>query len=164
MSLLITGLVLTDQFSKGAIQSNFILGESIPVIDGLFNITYVRNFGAAWSIGATSSGAVRIIFLLLLPVLACFWLVSLIWSTRKGEGLLLCVSYSLILAGAIGNLIDRFSLGYVVDFLDFYWGRSHFPTFNVADTSISVAVGLIILDSLRVHLKKKRQGQRERKS
>ena len=147
-------IVLTDQLTKGAIQSNFALGEGIVVIDNFFNLIHAQNTGAAWSIGANSSGAVRVIFLLFLPVVACFWLLHLIWTTRRGS-FLPCLSYSLILAGAIGNLIDRFSLGYVVDFFDFYINHSHFPTFNVADSSISVAVGLLLLSSFKDYRKKK---------
>ena len=148
MSLLITTIILLDQFTKGIIQSQFTLGESIPVIDGFFNITYVRNSGAAWGIGASSSGLIRVIFLLALPVFACFFLVSLIWTSRKGN-VFICTSYSLILGGAIGNLIDRFSLHYVVDFFDFYIGTSHFPAFNVADSSITTAACFLVLMSFK---------------
>jgi signal peptidase II len=76
----------------------------------------------------------------------------LIYSTREKDSLL-HVSYSLIFAGAIGNLIDRFYLGYVVDFLDFFWKHDHFPAFNIADSSISIAACLLIIDFL-LHLKK----------
>ena len=71
------------------------------------------------------------------------------------KNLLLCTAYSLILAGAIGNLIDRFSLGYVVDFLDFYYGNSHFPAFNVADSSITIAAFLLIIDFVKEYQKQK---------
>ena len=114
-------LILVDQITKGIIQSTFSLGENISVIDGFFNITYVRNSGAAFGMGSNASEMIRQILFILLPVLACFWLVTLIWKTRK-DNLVLCLAYSLILSGAIGNLIDRVSLGYVVDFLDFYLG------------------------------------------
>ncbi len=148
MSLLITTVILLDQFTKGIIQSRFALGESINIIDGFFNITYVRNSGAAWGIGASSSGLIRVIFILALPVFACFFLVYLIWTSRR-ENILVCTAYSLILAGAIGNLIDRFSLSYVVDFFDFYFGTSHFPAFNVADSSITVAACFLVLMSFK---------------
>jgi len=144
-SLLITGIILADQFSKGAIQSNFYLGESIPIIDGFFNFTYVRNPGAAFGFLAEADDSIREPLFLWLPVVACIWLLILIWRTRK-DNLILGLAYSLIFAGAVGNLIDRFSLNYVVDFLDFYYGKSHFPCFNIADSSISIAAGLLILD------------------
>ena len=148
MSLLIVFVALSDQFTKGIIQSNMAWGESYPVVEGFFNITHVRNTGAAWGIGAGLSGLMRGVFLLGLPLAACLWLVCLIWTSRRTD-LLACISYSLILAGAIGNLIDRFFLGYVVDFLDFYVGTWHFPAFNVADSSISIAAFLLIVSSLK---------------
>jgi signal peptidase II len=144
--IMVTFLILADQFTKGYIEQNYYLGESIPVIKDLFNFTYIRNTGVAFGIGADATELWRRILFLLLPVLACFYLVYLIWVSRK-KTTYLGVAYSLILAGAIGNLIDRFSLGYVVDFLDFFWGRSHFPAFNVADSCITVAAGILILDS-----------------
>ena len=156
MSLLMTVIILADQFTKGAIQTHFTYGESREVISGLFNLTYVRNPGAAFGMGANASDWVRAIFFLWLPVVACLWLLYLIWTTRRGS-LLLCTAYSLIFAGAVGNLIDRFSLGYVVDFFDFYVGRSHFPAFNIADSSISVAAGLLIIDFIRDGLKKRKE-------
>ena len=159
MSLMITAIILVDQFTKGAIQSSFYHGESITVIDGFFNLTYVRNPGAAFGMGANAHDTLRAIFFLALPVIACFWLLWLIWTTRKTSALL-CTAYSLIFAGAVGNLIDRFSLNYVVDFLDFYWGQSHFPAFNVADSAISIAAGLIIIDFF-IQMKKEKEGVNE---
>lgn len=145
LSVLIVGLIILDQVTKYAIRSKMYVGESFDIIKGLFSITYVRNPGAAFGFLATANDSIRKPLFLFLPVLACFWLCYLIWTSRN-QNKLLCVSYSLILAGAVGNLIDRFLLGYVVDFLDFYWQMSHFPAFNVADSSISVAAGLLILD------------------
>lgn len=148
MSLLITAIILIDQFTKGAVQANFYHGESITVIDGLFNLTYVRNPGAAFGMGANAHDSLRAIFFLALPVLACFWLIWLMWQTRHNN-LLLCLAYSLIFAGAVGNLIDRFTLDYVVDFLDFHWYGKHFPAFNVADSAISIAAVLLIIDFIK---------------
>jgi len=162
MSLLIVSIILVDQLTKGAIQSKFQLGESITIIDGLFNFTYVQNPGAAFGFMAKASAPVRKILFLLLPVIACFWLLWLIWVTRK-TNYLLCVAYSLILAGAVGNLIDRFSMGYVVDFLDFYWGMSHFPAFNVADSSITIAAFLLIIDLIKESFNKIKAEKEENK-
>jgi signal peptidase II len=148
-------LILLDQYTKYLITGTFAfkLGESVPVIDGLFNITYVRNPGAAFGFLANAGRSVRAPLFLLLPVLACIWLVWLLMrSVDKNK--LLSWAYTLIFAGAIGNLIDRFRLDYVVDFLDFYWGNAHFPAFNVADSCISIAAGMIILD-LFLQMKKK---------
>ena len=129
MSLLMTVLIILDQLTKGAVQSSFYLGESLPVIDGFFNLTYVRNPGAAFGFMATASLPVRQFLFLWIPVLACIWLLVLIWKTRHTNKLL-CMSYSLIFAGAVGNLIDRFSMGYVVDFLDFYFEKKSFSCFQ----------------------------------
>lgn len=154
MSLLVTAIILADQFSKGLIQQSFALGESITIIEGFFNFTYVRNSGAAFGIGRDAPDLIRIIFFLVIPVIACFWMVFLIWKERKGN-FLLCLAYSLIFGGAVGNLIDRFSLRYVVDFIDFHYNGHHFPAFNIADSAISIAAALLILDFI-IQVKKER--------
>lgn len=156
MSLLIVSMILADQFSKGAIQSNFELGESFNIIPGFFNFTYVQNKGIAFGMFANLPSGLNETVLLWGPVLICFWLVGLIWAERH-RSLLLCTAYSLVLSGAIGNLIDRFSLRYVVDFLDFFYGTSHFATFNIADTVISIGGGLLVIDML--FFAKKREEQ-----
>lgn len=138
-------LILADQFSKAGIEANYRLGEITPIIDGFFNITYVKNTGAAFGMGAGASDFWRRLLFLFIPVLACGYLVYLIWTTRK-QKFILGLAYSLILAGAIGNLIDRFSAGYVVDLFDFYIGTSHFAAFNIADSCITIAAGLLIID------------------
>ena len=117
-SIMIVAMVLLDQFTKAGIESNYRLGEITPIIDGFFNITYVKNTGAAFGMGAGASDFWRRLLFLLIPVLACFYLIFLIWTSRK-QKVFLGLAYSLILAGAIGNLIDRFSAGYVVDMFDF---------------------------------------------
>ena len=95
---------------------------------------------------------------LLLPSAACVWLVFLIKAALK-ESRLLTVAYTMILAGAVGNLIDRFVLRYVVDMFDFYLGKSHFPAFNIADSSISIAAALLIYDFfLQLKAKKGNEG------
>ncbi|WP_417336955.1 signal peptidase II [Halobacteriovorax marinus] len=154
MSLLIVGVILLDQFTKGAIQQNFKLGESLAVIPGFFNLVYVQNSGAAFGMGAGAGDFVRILFFLILPTIACFWLLWLIWKTRHTSAWL-CTTYSLIFAGAVGNLIDRYSLKYVVDMFDFYIGTSHFAAFNIADSAISIAAVMLIIDF--AYLEKKRE-------
>jgi signal peptidase II len=121
------------------------LGESIPVIPNLFNLTYVRNPGAAFGMLAYAPDYIRTPLFFALPVLACFWLAYLIWTNRN-KNLLHCLSYSLIFAGAVGNLIDRFTMNYVVDFFDFFWGPHHFAAFNIADSAISIAAMILIVD------------------
>src|SRR3989344_1668835 len=153
-ALLIVGIILVDQFSKGIIQSNFTVGQSITVIPSFFSITYVRNPGAAFGFLANAPSSIRTPLFLFLPVAVCVWLCVLIWKSKTGP-ILTGLAYSLIFAGAVGNLIDRFALGYVVDYLDFYADVHHFPAFNVADSSISIAAGLLIIDLL-LNLKNKK--------
>ncbi|MFN8371097.1 MAG: signal peptidase II [Bacteriovoracaceae bacterium] len=147
LGLMMAGLIILDQVTKYLVRANFEWGESIPIIKGFFNLTYVRNPGAAFGFLAEAHSSIRRPLFLFLPVLACLWLLWLIWTSRS-KPLILPLSYTLILTGAIGNLIDRFSFGYVVDFLDFHIKSSHFPAFNVADSCISIAAGLLVLDFL----------------
>jgi len=147
-------IIVVDQWSKLYVDANFYLGESYKVIDGLFNLAYVRNSGAAFGSFGQSHEWVRIVVLRIVPVLACLWLCYAIIKGKKNTALI-NLSYALILGGAVGNLIDRFRLDYVIDMFDFYQGSAHFATFNVADSAISVAAGLLIIDYL-IHLKIKR--------
>ena len=96
MLVLIVVIVISDQLTKGIIQSSFSLGESIRIIDGFFNFTYVRNPGAAFGFLAEAEDYIRKPLFLFLPVVACFWLTWLIWSVRN-TNLLLCFAFSLII-------------------------------------------------------------------
>ncbi len=159
LTLLIVGIVIVDQLTKGAIQSNFTYGETQAVIDGFFNLTYVKNPGAAFGFMAGASKSVRSILFLVLPTLACFYLIFLIWKSRH-ESVLQGLMFSLILSGAIGNLIDRYTLGYVVDFFDFYHKSYHFAAFNIADSAISIGAALLIYDTI-MDLKRKSSGDKQ---
>lgn len=156
LSLLIATLIIADQLSKGAIQSSLYWGQSIPVIEGFFSIAYVKNTGAAFGFMANADLIFRQILFLALPVVFCGWIFWALVKSLKGP-FYISLAYALILAGATGNLIDRFSLGYVVDFLLFYWKdeANHFPAFNIADSCITVAAGLLIIDFFQ-QLKAKR--------
>lgn len=154
----VASLILIDQLTKFAIRVHFSLHESVPVINGLFSITYIRNPGAAFGFLANAGEMIRRPFLLIMPIGICLVLLLLIrqiWNKNK----LLEIAYCLVMAGAIGNLIDRFYFGYVVDFLDFYYNNHHFPAFNVADSSITIAAGLLIIDFIREAIAKKRLQQ-----
>lgn len=157
LSLLMATLIILDQVTKGAIQMNLFWGQTIPVIKGFFSIAYVKNTGAAFGFMANGALIVRQILFLVLPVVFCGWIFYLLVKTLKGP-FYLSLAYALILAGATGNLIDRFTLGYVVDFLLFYWKdeANHFPAFNVADSCITVAGGLLVIDFIQ-QLKAKKQ-------
>lgn len=143
--VLISTLVIADQVTKGIIQANFMLGESIPVVNGLFSITYVQNTGAAWGIGREFEGITRAISLLILPTLLSIYLFWWMLKTLKGP-MHISLALSLIFSGAVGNLIDRFYLKYVVDFLDFYYKNSHFPAFNIADSCVSIGGTLLFIE------------------
>ena len=135
-------LVVFDQATKSLVRARFALHESRPVIHGFFSLTYVQNRGAAWGILTGWRVALVALAAVMLFVLARYR--EKIFGTRAiGR-----VSFVLLVAGIIGNVIDRVWLGYVVDFLDFYLGTSHFPAFNVADSCICVGVGLYMLASL----------------
>lgn len=153
MLVMVAGIIVLDQVTKAMIQQSFFLGESIPVIKNFFSFTYVRNPGAAWGMFGHSSDIIRIPLFFVLPVIASFALIYAAWSTRNGK-LISCLAYSLIFAGAVGNLIDRFSMNYVVDFLDFYIGNSHFPAFNVADSAITIGAILMGIEVLILDRKK----------
>lgn len=140
-------LILLDQVTKAAISDNIAYGDTVKVIDGFFNLANVRNTGAAFGMGQGSHEIVRQLFFLFLPVAFCVWILVMFYKTITGP-IHNSVAYMLILAGAIGNLIDRFRLGYVVDMFMFYWKKeeNHFHVFNVADSCVSIAAVILIYD------------------
>ena len=138
-------LVALDQLTKLVIIDNFRLGESKEVLKNIFNITRVHNPGAAFGFLAGLPEQYREPFFLIVPVITLLIILA-IFSKLLESQLLSIYSLSLIVAGAIGNLIDRIRLGYVVDFLDFHWQyKAHFPAFNVADSAISAGVFILLL-------------------
>jgi signal peptidase II len=144
-----TGLILLlDQITKLYVDSSMRLHESIPVIQGLFSITYVRNPGAAFGFLADASPLFRSIFFVAVTVLAIMLVVHYIWKSRAEEPFL-TFALSLVLSGAVGNLIDRVRLGEVIDFLDVYIGTTHWPAFNVADSAISVGAVILFIELTR---------------
>jgi signal peptidase II len=146
MTPVVVGL---DQLTKHLIVERFHLGETIPLILGFFNLTYIRNTGAAFGILAQAQPAFRIPFFVIVPVLALL-AIGYIFRKISATDLKLSCSLSLIIGGAVGNLIDRINFGFVVDFLDFHYGYGyHFPAFNVADSAICVGVAILMLDLLK---------------
>jgi signal peptidase II len=152
--LWVTALViLLDQLTKFWIVAN--VTADIYVLP-VFNIIHTVNYGAAWSMFDDWGGAQRWI----LSALAVGVSIAIVvWMRRLHVALqpLLIGGLSLILGGAIGNVLDRLRLGHVVDFLQVHWGNSYFPAFNVADSAISVGAALVILDSLLEHRREKRE-------
>jgi signal peptidase II len=136
----------SDQLTKYLVTSKFRLGESIPVLQDFFNLTYVRNQGAAFGMLAQADPTFRVPFFILVPLIALIT-IAVVFKKLADQDVKFAFSLSLVVAGAIGNLIDRVKLGFVVDFLDFHWrGAYHFPAFNIADSAICVGVGLIMVD------------------
>lgn len=140
-------VVVFDQLTKGLVMAYFGLYELKPLIPGLFNLTYLTNTGAAFGMLAGAQSVWRQVFFVGVAVVA---IVVLFFSYRqfRSQGRIFAHAIGLIAGGAVGNLIDRLRFGAVVDFLDFYIGTHHWPAFNVADSAITIGVGLFILGSL----------------
>jgi signal peptidase II len=137
--------ILIDQFTKTVILGMFQLGDSHRVT-AFFNVVRVHNTGAAFSFLASAAGWQRWFFVVLGAAAAVF----IVWMLRRhGAQKLFCWALALILGGAIGNVIDRLLHGYVVDFIQVHYRGWYFPSFNVADSAITVGAGLLILDELR---------------
>ena len=137
-------ILLADQFTKVLIVGNYALGDSTYVTN-FFNVVRAHNTGAAFSFLAGAGGWQRWFFTAIGVVAAIF----MVWMLKSHSGQkLFSFAISLILGGAIGNVIDRLLYGYVVDFLDFHWKTMHFPAFNIADSAISIGAVCLILDEL----------------
>ncbi len=135
-----------DQLTKYFASKSMQLHETIVVVPGFFNLTHVRNRGAAFSILSDMPYAFRMVFFVSVTLIAVGVIFALI---RKTEEKALVWAFSLIAGGAIGNLIDRVRLsGEVVDFIQWYYKSFYWPSFNVADSAISVGVVLLAVDML----------------
>lgn len=140
--------IVIDQWTKNIVTSRFQLGESISVISNFFNLTYVQNTGAAFGILAQSHPTFRIPFFIIVPVVALL-VISYLFRKLADHDWKMSSALSLVIGGAIGNLIDRVRVGYVIDFLDFHYRyQYHFPAFNVADTAICIGVSFLVFDVL----------------
>jgi signal peptidase II len=144
----LAAVVLLDQFLKAYIGATMHLHESIPIIEGYFNITYVKNPGAAFGFLANSAPEFRSFFLISVTLIAIVLILYFI-SKSTAKEVFLTFSLSLILGGAVGNLIDRIRFGEVTDFLDFYISSYHWPAFNVADSAISLGALVLIVEIFR---------------
>ena len=136
-------VIVLDQLSKAGIRDHFVYGETLAVMP-FFNLVLAHNTGAAFSFLNDAGGIQRWLFSFI-AIAASGWIVWLL--RRHRQQLLFSWALSMILGGALGNLIDRLSYGYVVDFLSFHWGVHYFPAFNLADSSITCGAFLLILDS-----------------
>ena len=134
-------ILLFDQWTKYLVKTNLFYGESIPIIDGFFNLVFIKNDGAAWNI---MSGQ-RLILVLISSLILLFLILKgyEFFSAKKIH----CIAYGMLLGGISGNLVDRILTGKVIDFLDFQIGTYHYPSFNIADACICVAVILYFITS-----------------
>ncbi|MEF2781952.1 MAG: signal peptidase II [Clostridium sp.] len=140
--VLLVAVLLLDQLTKWGIQSTIDLNESIEIIPGFFSLTYVHNTGAAWSM---LEG--KMIFFYIITIIFLIGMVYF-YRTLDKRDWLSRIGVVLMIAGALGNFVDRLFLQYVRDFLDFIILGYDFPVFNVADISLCVGVGCIVLSML----------------
>ena len=138
-------ILVVDLLTKRWVESSLFFGQQIP-ITSFFNLVLTYNAGAAFSFLSEESGWQRW-FLSSIAIGASVFIVYLLRKNKDQK--LLCLSLSMILGGALGNLWDRITLGHVVDFLDFYVGSYHWPAFNVADAAIVVGASLLIIESFQ---------------
>lgn len=142
--VVVAGLViLADQITKALILKHLPLHKSIQVIAGIFDITHILNPGGAFGLMANMSVVVRTVVFLFISSLAVGLILYFYIKTPSGFAFL-AAGFALIFGGAIGNLIDRVRFGVVVDFLDFYIGKYHWPAFNIADSAITIGMGIFI--------------------
>jgi signal peptidase II len=150
-------VIVFDQITKAMVMRSIPLYDTIELLPVL-KLTHLYNTGAAFSMLANASGWQRWFFIALGIVMS---IVLMVWlrRIRTPEQTLLAVGLSLVLGGALGNVIDRVWLGHVIDFILAHWGAAEFPAFNVADSAISVGAGCLLLDALLESKREKRNAQ-----
>ncbi len=141
-------LIVADQVSKAVVRATIAPHETIELIPGLLNLTHVLNTGAAFGLLNTADFPYKSVVVAVLA-LAALAAIALYGATFASETWLGRVSLTLIVSGAVGNLIDRATTGAVVDFVDFHWRGWHFWAFNVADSSITIGAIVLIVDMFR---------------
>lgn len=158
--LLSVAVLVADQWSKWAIEHTLPVGTSVEVVPGVLDFAHVRNTGVAFGLLATHGSWLGTLGLLLLGGLA---LGLVLWMFRRTpvDDRLLLSALGLILGGAVGNLVDRLAAGWVTDFIDFYVNRWHWHTFNLADSAITIGIGLMLIDLIRPRRSKGSEAQDE---
>lgn len=136
-------VIVLDQLSKLWISSHFSYGETVALLS-VFDVVLAHNAGAAFSFLSDAGGMQRWLFTGI-AIIASVWIITLL--RKHVTQTLFCLALSLILGGALGNLIDRVAYGYVVDFLLFHWDAHYFPAFNLADSAITCGAALLIWES-----------------
>lgn len=152
---IIAGVVLLDRITKLYIRMRVSPWDVFAVIPGFFNIVHTENPGAAFGVLAESPGQWRSFLLIGVSLVVMGIIGVMLWRTpRMGETALLRTGLTLVFGGAAGNVWDRLFRGTVTDFLQFYFGRYEFPSFNAADTAISIGAGLLLIDLWRTRERK----------
>lgn len=146
--LLAPVILAADQLTKFWVLRNFPYGSRFPVIDGFFDLVHVRNAGAAFGLFSGAAAEWREPFFFVISAGAILFLLYYWRKLRETERLNLTV-VGLLLGGVAGNWVDRIRFGNVVDFLSFYIGDYEWPAFNVADSAITISMGLLVLQALR---------------
>jgi signal peptidase II len=137
-------VIILDQCTKYLIIKSFALHQSLDLIEHYLTIVYIRNKGIAFGLLAGQGGGTRVILLIITSLFAIAFIFYLL-SSLKDRQVYATVTLSLVLGGAVGNLIDRVRWGEVVDFIDFHWYNYHWPAFNCADSAISIGLVLLII-------------------
>ena len=137
------GVILLDQITKETVLRTIPSNTTIPIIGGFFNLTHIYNPGGAFGLMANLSPTLRSIIFLFISSLAV-GLIFYFYKKTPAQYTWLAAAFALIFGGAIGNLIDRIRFGMVIDFLDVYLGNYHWPAFNVADSAISIGIGIFL--------------------
>lgn len=138
-------IIIADQLTKIYIYTHFQLSESVSIVENIFNLTYVRNFGAAFGFLAQTNPEFREIFFLLMPPVALVTILFILKGVNPKDNTQI-LALSSIFGGAIGNYIDRLRFGYVIDFLDFHYkNRYNYPAFNIADSAIVLGVSVLFI-------------------
>jgi signal peptidase II len=143
LAIIAGAIILLDQVTKEIVLRSIPLNTTIPVVNGFFNLTHIHNPGGAFGLMANFSPIMRSIIFLFISSLAV-GLIFYFYKKTPAHYAWLAAAFAMIFGGAIGNLIDRVRFGIVVDFLDFYLGNLHWPAFNVADSAISVGIGIFL--------------------
>ena len=151
ITIIVASVYLLDRLTKLAIVENIKLFESVTVINGFFELTNVRNTGAAFSLFAQAGEGYRVPFLVASTVAAILLLLYFLRKARP-QDMLVVAALAMILGGALGNLTDRLLYGYVIDFINWHIGEHYWPAFNIADSGITVGVCIL---GIEIALRKK---------
>lgn len=155
LALMSAFLLIIDQISKGTVQSTMNFGDKLEVFEGFFRFSYVKNPELAFGMLQDGPDWLKMILTKIIPLFISLWMVYLVWVLRKTNEFLCSFGYALVFTGALGNLLDRWSYGYVVDFIEFYFNDHVFPAFNIADLCLFIAGNVFILDFIIYYINSK---------